>query len=269
MAVTALFEPTTSRVSLAATALGAATWATFLSRRAGTSAWTVVRGGYRVPVAFGVVIGPLYDYEFPVADELPGTVEYRMEPSTGTAEQTSASCSVAGQCWLKFCGFPFLNRRITVTDRAGVARDARGQLLEVVAQRAGIAVQEVMSGQTTEITARTTTWAEWRSLDAALSIGSIIYLHPDEAKLGVPAMYATLTSVKSDPGPRRRAGYQVRYTRLALAECARPGYAYAGSVGTWQTVLNTFSTWQGLLDAYPTWQQVLTLQGSAADVVVT
>lgn len=268
MAVTAVFESTQSRVRLGASGLGAATWATFWSRRAGAATWNVVRGAWRLPVTGGVA-PTHYDPEFPVVESLPGSVQYLMQSSAGASEQTSVTCSVVDQCWLKFPGFPFLNRRLVVTDRGSVGRDSRGSLLPIVSQRAGIAVQEHMSGLSAELTVRTDTWQQWRDLDAAVSLGAIVWLHADEAALGVPAMYATVSSVKSEPGPRRGGGSQRRYTSLTLTQCATPGYLYAGSVGTWATVLNSHATWQGLLDTYPTWLEVAAVQGSAADVVVS
>ncbi|MDN5929491.1 MAG: hypothetical protein L0I24_00230 [Pseudonocardia sp.] len=188
--------------------------------------------------------------------------------ASGYDESDTVPVTIEGEAWLKFPGYPYLNRQLTVTGRSGIARSTRGDLVQVVNTRAPVAVQEFMTGRSCSLIARTETWEEYVELDTALGLGGVLFLHADEAELGLPSMYATATGIESETGARAHTAR--RYTTINLAEVSAPGYAYAGTLGTWQTILTTYPTWQDVLDEplFTSWSALLELEGSPSDVIV-
>lgn len=99
MAVTLTYEPTLSRVKIAATGLGAALVAT-VERSTDQASWTTVRGASAATVAGSAIAAPLYDYEFapsvinyyrvtavPAGLYLPGTAgNYASTPDTAALD---------------------------------------------------------------------------------------------------------------------------------------------------------------------------------------
>lgn len=265
MTLSATFQPADSRVLLQATSLGAVTLATFWSRLSGTLTWTQVRGAIDVPVAGGTS-APVLDYEFPVTGSTAATVEYAVTAAGGVDQRATVSVSVADECWLKFPGFPFLNLPLQVIEPGTISRNSRGSLLPIASARGALAVQEFMSGRGISFTVRTTTWADYVDLDAALSLGSIVFLHADEARLGLPAMYGVVNRLTSDKAARRHG--ETRYTVIGVDEVAKPSPFYAGAVGTWQSVLTGYDDWDEVATTYSSWNDLLLIEGSPSDVVV-
>ena len=266
--LTATFDSGESRVRLELTGATSATTATYYRRLQGASTYDVVRGAAAVPVTSGTAI-VVFDHEFPAGNPAATTVEYRTITNNSIDTTTTVAVDLSDQVWLKFPGFPFLNRPLTVVGRSKVTRASRGDLVPVVTARAAVAVQEFMAGRAYSVVVRTTTWSEFAELDAALALGGVVFLHGDEARLGLPSMFAVVTTHESEPGPKTHT--EIRYTTIGLSEVAVPGYLYAGSVGTWQTLLSSYATWQLVLDepTFTTWSTLLELEGSASDVIVS
>lgn len=265
MALTATWEAANARVLLQATGVTGATSCVISYRLSGATAWNVVRGAGSVAVSADA-IPPQYQHDPPVGQDGTATIEYQLVPNTGATLTTSVAISVADQAWLKFVGFPFLNRALTIVDYSDVQRDGRSALNNVINARTPIGVGEFMGPRTVDVTLRLNTWADWRALDDALSIGGVLYLLADEQTLGLPVMYAMATSVKTARSAKHFS--ERRYVTISLTEVTQPGYAYAGSIGTWQTVLNNYATWAAVAAAQPTWGDLLMLAGAAGDVIV-
>lgn len=265
MPISAVFEETYSRVRMRVTGEASATWVTFLSRKAGATAWNTVRGGYQVPVSAGTSVYVL-DYEFETDYPDTQSVEYRAALSTGVNLDTSVTCWITSVAWMKFPGFPYLNRQLTIVDFTLPSRESRGDVLSVINAATGVAVQEFMSGQRGSITVRLD-GNDASTFDSALAIGSVIFLHLDEAQLDYfPTMYAVVKSV-ARVRPKKSKAFHC-YFRIDLEEVTKPGYAYTGSIGSWQTVINTYPTWTALLAAQATWSSTLEIVGGAGDVIV-
>ncbi|MCF7548896.1 hypothetical protein [Pseudonocardia sp. WMMC193] len=266
MALTATWDPTNARVQLQATGLSASATSTWLEYRVtGTTQWTVVRGAGQVTVTSSAT-PVLFQHDPPVGSSGVATIEYRHNPNVGSQETTTVGISVADQAWLKWLGYPFLNRRLTVTGYSEITRSGRGQINQVINSRLGVSVGEFMGAREFEFTVRTDTWDQWRELDAALSVGGVVYLLADERALGLPVVNAVVRSITTPPGPRHYI--ERRYTTIGITEVTAPGWGYAGSVGTWQTVVNQYATWAAVQAAQPTWADLATLAGSTGDVVV-
>lgn len=281
LTLTAEWDGAVSRVRLAVAGAAGSTWATFRVRLAGTTAWTIVRGGEEVPVTAGHAV--LYDYEFPVSTDDPlllsedlllgpetllagSTAEYQVETdASGTVTVVSAT-DLTNQAWLKFPAYPFRNRKVVVVGRSGVSRSGRSSLIPVASSVLGVSVGEYMSGRELSVTVRTESWQEYESLDTALSLGSIVLLHGDQPRLGLPNIYGVVTAVESNPVGRVHG--RARHTQISLTEVARPHHAYAAVVASFATVLDGYDSFEELRTAYDSYAELLELEGSAADVVV-
>lgn len=277
----AYWDGAASRVRLSVSGATGSTWATFRVRLSGTLTWTIVRGGERVPTTAGHAV--VYDYEFPVSTDDPlllgddtllgpetllggSTAEYQVETdASGTVTAVSAT-DLSDQVWLKFPAYPFRNRRVVVVGRSGISRSGRSSLITVASSVLGVSVGEYMSGREMSLTVRTESWHEYELLDEALSLGSIVLLHGDQVRLGLPNIYGVVTSV--DSSPVGRAHGRARHTQITLSEVARPFHAYAAVIASFATVLDGYDSFQTLLDTYESFGQLLELEGSTADLVV-
>lgn len=266
--ISATFDATLSRVTLQSSGWGGSDLAVrYYVRVAGASSWETVRGAQAVPVSGGSAV-TVYDYEFPWSGTGAGSVDYAVySAATDTwAYALATAVSITATAWLKVVGYPTLNRKINPVDVSDVVRGGRNDLIPIIAQTAPAATADVMGGRSYSFVVPTTTWAEYKAIDDLLRVGGIVMLHADEADLGLPTMYAVVDRMVArrtgkTNGPKKRI-------ELQLVEVAKPHYAYAGSVGTYQSVLNQHATYQSVLDTYPTYLALAQIVGSPADVVV-
>lgn len=280
--LTATFESPSSRVRLKLDGATTATTATFYGKLSGTAEWYVVRGAFELTVADGET-RTVFDYEFPSTftdsalmgdDVLLGddlllggtTVDYKAVLDVGgTIEAIPEGVDIQRLAWLKFPAYPGRNRQISVVGRTEVTRSGRGTLIPIVSTTPGVAVQEFMSGRSFSLTVRTTSWLGYKELDAALSLGGIVFLHADEPRLGVPNIYAVVQNISSAPVGRETG--RTRHTVLELAEVSRPHYFYAPAGVTCQMVVDNYATCAAVLAAYPTCAKLLELAGASTDVI--
>lgn len=279
--LTTTWEGGSSRVRVQLAGAVSAIWATFQVRLVGTTTWTTVRGGHEVALVSGNAT--VFDYEFPSSDIDPlllgddtllgedtlpsgSYAEYRAVLSTTATVTDQCLTDLGNQTWLKFPAYPYRNRRVTVVGRGSVSRQGRSSLIPVASSVLGTTVGEFMSGRTMALTVRTETWPAYVELDEALSLGSIVLLHADQARLGLPNCYAVITRVDSQPVGAVRS--RARHTDIELAEVGRPHYAYAAAPASLGTLLDNYATFQELFDQYESFGQLLELEGSGVDVVV-
>ncbi|WP_226358540.1 hypothetical protein [Pseudonocardia sp. ICBG601] len=267
MAFRCAFDPDTGAVAMGCDGLGEGVeWVDFHYWRAGDARARMVRGGWHVAVNAGST-PEVRHHDWPPGPDGRPLLRYAARLSTGAWEDpVEVAPSVFDQAWIKWLGFPFLNRRVVVVAYTDPDRDGRGALLDVLAARAPIAVGEVMGSLRFEFTVRTATWEAWRELDRALSVGGVMMLHADETRLGLPSVYFQIDSAKSEKKGRHDS--EVRYTTIALHEVAEPSYHYAGATSTWQTVIRSYQSWSDLVEAAATWGDVVNLPAIAGDVVV-
>lgn len=266
--LTATFDAVNSRVVLNGTALGAAVSATMFSRPQGSTQWEVVRGANFLTVTAGVTT-TVYDYEFPAFDDINVNVEYVMTDNLAVQSNTDTEvCTIANQAWLKFPGFPFLNLRLDVLEYSDIQRQTRGQLLNTVATKLPMAMQEYMGSRSFSFVHRTTTWEQARSLDLCMAQGALAFFHCDASGMGgLPSLYCVAAAVVTQHRGRRYGEH--RRWQISIDEVAKPSSWYSGSIGTWQSVLNSYGTWTLEMAANATWADLLLIAGSPGDVVVS
>lgn len=270
MTFSVAFNPVTGAVEMSSTGLPSNVERVTFYWAYPNAPFNIVRGGQDVPVQGNATIQVAH-HDWPPGDGGPQTIKYGawMLPTggwDGGDMVTLTTPTVRDQAWFKWLGFPFLNRRVRITDFTDPARDSRTSLLEVIRGRAPIAVQELMGSRKFGVTVQTDTWAEWRDLDQALALGGVMMLHADEQALGLPSVYFTVDRTNTRREPRH--GSPRRWTTVELTEVAAPSPLYAGALSTWKSVQASYSTWQALMDAQPTWRDVLTIPAAADDVIV-
>lgn len=167
--------------------------------------------------------------------------------------------------WLKSIYHPFLNRKIKVLrDFAEVSRSFRGNVFDVVNRSLPIGVTDLRQSRRWVLGVCTDTPQEATDLDTLLASGDPLFLHvPGNSNIPVPSMHIVVDGAAT---MLKRAYSDKRVWSLPFIEVAAPGSEVTGSIGTWQTVLNTYDTWQDVLNAHPTWASLLTLVGTAEDV---
>lgn len=266
--LTATFDATRSRVALASTGWSGSDLAVqYLVRKTGAATWQTVRGAGAVPVSGGITLTQ-YDYEFPWSGTTTGTVDYAVySAATNTWSYALATTvSITATAWLKICGYPSLNVKVNPVGAGDVERRGRNSLIEIIGSSRPTGALDVMGGRSTSVVIPTIAWAESQALDTRLAVGGVVLLHSDEEDLGLPTMYAVVDRMRIAFTDQHHS--TARRITLDLLEVTKPHWAYAGAVGTYQSVLNAHATYTAVLATYPTYLDLAQIVGSPADVVV-
>lgn len=171
--------------------------------------------------------------------------------------------------WLKNLTKPFLNRTLNcIPNQTPITRRARNGIFPIVGRTFPIAVSDIRLAREITIEIITQTTQEWEELDLITLPGDVFFLQTPPGN-SIPTMYVAIgdTSIRR-PLRNQICGNDWRVFTFPLTEVAPPSSDLVGSLGTWQTVVNTYATWADVLAAHPTWADLLTLVGSPGEVVV-
>jgi hypothetical protein len=265
MALTATYDPTLSRIRLAATALGAtATRCVFWRTTNNFATYATIRGGWPVPVA--AQNAAIDDYEFE-----PGVpLLYRVQSYTDADLTPVATYDVSitqdlDQVWVKVPALPFLNRAVTASVQFEISRRARGGVFDVVGRTYPVSVSDVRSSRQFNLQVRTATAAEYRDFDLLLASGEPVFLHVPSENTRLPGGYFTVGDTTTSPTGRR---LDEHVFTLPLTEVAAPGPDVVGSSYTWSSLLAEYANWSAVLTGNATWADVLERIGSPSEVIV-
>lgn len=262
MALSATYNSDLSRLVLEATALGvSATYAVFDKTLNGIT-YTTVRGGGSVAVTSEV--SGLSDYEFPLDTEV--TYRVRSYSATNVLQQTFTTTitQTLDKAWLKSVERPFLNREVEAADASDIKYTARAGIFPVVGRSFPVGVTDSFGLKTYDLTLTVLTTTEATNLRILITSGDILYLHVPE---GWPAPGGYFVAGDLTEG-RQGVPWERRWFTLPLTEVAAPSADVAGSIGTYQTVKNTYATYSDVLAAKATYEDLLDLIGSPDEVVV-
>jgi hypothetical protein len=171
--------------------------------------------------------------------------------------------------WLKDITKPFLNRTLDcIPNQTPITRRARNGIFPIVGRTFPVAVSDIRLAREMTIEVITQTTQDWEELDLITLTGDIFFLQTPPGN-SIPTMYVAIgdTSLRR-PLRNQRCDNDWRVFTFPLTEVAMPSSDLAGSLGTWQTVVNTYATWTDVLAAHPMWADLLTLVGSPGEVVV-
>lgn len=185
--------------------------------------------------------------------------------STETASITPTITEV----WLKDITKPFLNRTLDcIPNQSPITRRARNGIFPIVGRTFPVAVTDVRLARELVIEVIAQTTQEWQELDLITLTGDIFFIQTPPGN-SLPTMYVVIGDVSlRRPLRNQKCGNDWRVFTLPLTEVAPPSSDLVGSLGTWQTVLNTYATWNAVLAANSTWSNLLTLVGSPGEVIV-
>ena len=171
--------------------------------------------------------------------------------------------------WLKDIAKPFLNRTLDcIPNQSPITRRARNGIFPIVGRTFPVAVSDVRLAREVAIEVITQTTSAWEELDLITLTGDVFFIQTPPGN-SLPTMYVVVgdTSVRR-PLRNTVCGNDWRVFTLPLIEVAPPSSDMVGSIGTWQTVVNTYATWADVIAAHATWSSLLTLVGSPGEVVV-
>lgn len=171
--------------------------------------------------------------------------------------------------WLKDLTKPFLNRTLgCIPNQSPITRRARNGVFPIVGRTFPIAVSDIRLAREITIEVITQTTQEWEELDLITLTGDTFFIQTPPGN-SIPTMYVVIdnTSLRR-PLRNMKCGNDWRVFTFPLIEVAPPSSDLVGSLGTWQTVINTYATWADVMAAHPTWADLLTLVGSPGEVVV-
>ena len=237
-------------IGLPATAIRAV-----VSRKISGSKYTTVRGG-KVAVQSGRLLRNVDDYEFVSGQDNTYRVQAFSTPEgvadavVGQAIVTAAP--VLDEVWLKFIASPVFNRRVQLIDWGDISRPSRAAFYDVQGRTDPIAVLDVAGSRRVTVTLRTSTKAEGRDLDYALSQGMPLFLHVPES-VALDSMYAAAGDIT---WTRPSKLTQVCYWQIPLTEVSAPPASIVGAASTWQSVLDGYDSWADVLDGFADWREV-------------
>lgn len=204
----------------------------------------------------------------PAISRSAGVVFYHADLTLTT--ETSSITPTITQVWLKDITKPFLNRPLDcIPNQSPITRRARNGIFPIVGRTFPVAVTDVRLARELAIEVITQTTDEWEELDLIMATGDIFFIQTPPGD-PLPTMYVAVEdTTMRRPLRQRRCSNDWRVFTLPLVEVAAPSSDVMGSLGTWQTVINTYATWTTVLAAHSTWASLLTLVGTTDEVIVS
>lgn len=171
--------------------------------------------------------------------------------------------------WLKDITKPFLNRILDcIPNQTPITRRARNGVFPIVGRTFPVAVTDIRLARELTIEVITQTTQEREELDLITLTGDTFFIQTPPGN-PLPTMYVVIGDISARRPLRNQVcGNDWRVFTLPLTEVAPPSSDLVGSLGTWQTVVNTYATWADVIAAHSTWSSLLTLVGSPGEVVV-
>ena len=263
MALTATYDAPLSRIKLAGGSLGvSATYAVFDRTINGGITYTTVRGGSHVVVASAAA--GVSDYEFPVGIAITYRVRSYNASNVLQATFTVGITQAQPDPWLKSVQRPFLNQQIESSDASDVVHVNRSQVFPIVGRSYGVAVTDVSSGLSYELTVATVTLGDAANLLYVAKSGDVLFLHvpPDYP---IPAGYYTVGDVKET---RQDMPWELRWFTLPLTQVAQPGSDVVGTTYTIASMLAEYATVSAVIAGNATIADLLQRVASPVEVLV-
>jgi hypothetical protein len=197
-----------------------------------------------------------------------GAIAFYHANLTLSAETASITPTITG-VWLKDITKPFLNRKLNcIPNQTPITRRARNGIFPIVGRTFPIAVSDIRLARELTIEVITQTSQQWEELDLITLTGDVFFLQTPPGN-SLPTMYVAIGDISlRRPLRNVNCGNDWRVFTFPLTEVAPPSSDLVGSLGTWQTVINTYATWADVIAAHSTWASLLTLVGSPGEVVV-
>jgi hypothetical protein len=180
----------------------------------------------------------------------------------------AASASVTpsqADVWLKSVTYPLFNRAIECVDWDALSRTSRAGFFDIKGRHEILAITDVGSSASFNITTVTRSRAENRALVALLTFGGVLMLQPpgdteeecEDGFSGIPGGFVVPSGSVQNHSMRGRPLWQweIQFTRVAASDLEgivpttitwEQLWALIGDEGTWEDVWALWSTWQEL-----------------------
>lgn len=264
MTLSAVYDPTLSRIELNMTAAVGAPVTAVFDRSVDGITWTTIRGGSDVPADFDNA-GPVYDYEFPTGVLI--TYRVRGYDAGGVLTNTDTALSIRDldDVWLKVPAAPFLNQPVSVWDRSEVTRRSRSGVFDIVGRSNPVMVGDVASSISYTLELQTTTLTEEENLDYLFASGEVVFLQLPSTVEYMQGGYFAVGNVSREPVNKVSA---MRRWTVPLTGVAPPGPGVVGSAYVWTNVLADYASWTAVIAGETTWADLLNNTGTPSDLIV-
>jgi hypothetical protein len=182
-----------------------------------------------------------------------------------TVDSIATVTPVQAETFLKSITFPLLNRELNCVDWDALERDSRAGFFDIKGRHEILAIADVGSSSSFNLTFVTEDEATLRGIRSLLTYGGILYLQPPgDTEEDCPTDYSGIPDgfVMWDGHEERHSlrgtntrGWTVGFTRVAAVDQAgvipttmtwQMLWDMIGPEGTWETVWATWPTWQDL-----------------------
>jgi hypothetical protein len=186
-----------------------------------------------------------------------------------------ASASVTpteDEVFLKSVQYPSLNKILDCVNWDALSRDSRAGFFDIKGRHEILAITDVGSSATFNLTFVTRSKAENRAIVALLTFGGVLLLQPpgdDESEecsvaySGIPGGYVVPSTHVQAHAMLGRAlwSWTVQFTQVAA-----PDESIVGTTITWEQlweIIGPDGTWEDVWATWPTWQALWSTQGSS------
>lgn len=208
--------------------------------------------------------GALYQQDF-------GPIEVRAIPDLVAA----SDCVTPSQedVWLKSVTYPLFNRPLDCVDWDALSRTSRAGFFDIKGRHEILAITDVGSSASFNITLVTRSRAENRALVALLTFGGVLMLQPpgdteedcEDGFSGIPGGFVVPSGSVQNHSMRGQPLWQweIQFTRVAASDME----GIVPTTITWEQLwerIGDEGTWEDVWALWSTWQELWSAQGSAS-----
>jgi hypothetical protein len=175
--------------------------------------------------------------------------------------------------WLKSVTYPLFNRTLECVDWDALSRTSRAGFFDIKGRHEILAITDVGSSASFNITLVTRSRAENRALVALLTFGGVLMLQPPgdteedcaEGFSGIPGGFVVPSGSVQNHSMRGQPLWQweIQFTRVAASDMD----GIVPTTITWEqlwALIGDTGTWEDVWALWSTWQELWSTQGSAS-----
>jgi len=198
-----------------------------------------------------------------------GPIEVRAIPDLVAA--SACVTPLQDEVWLKSVTYPLFNRALECVDWDALSRTSRAGFFDIKGRHEILAITDVGSSASFNLTLVTRSRAENRALVALLTFGGVLYLQPpgdteedcEDGFSGIPGGFVVPSSSVQNHSMRGQPLWQweIQFTRVAASDME----GIVPTTITWEQLwerLGDTGTWEDVWALWSTWQELWSTQGS-------
>lgn len=199
-----------------------------------------------------------------------GPIALNAIPTSALA--TASVTPTEDEVFLKSVQYPSLNKILDCVNWDALNRDSRAGFFDIKGRHEILAITDVGSSATFNLTFVTRSKAENRAIVALLTYGGVLLLQPpgDDESEDCPVAYSGIPGGYVVPGTHIQAhamlGRALWTWTVQFTQVAAPDESIVGTTITWQQlwdIIGPEGTWEDVWATWPTWQALWSTQGSS------